>query len=132
MPRFLSKELVLALHQDQINTFGGSSGVRDIGLLDSALALPQQTFGGELLHPTIYEQAAAYLYHIAKNHPFIDGNKRTACAAMEIFLELNSYVLNLSDEEEIELVLQVAQGNMSKEELSAFLSRYLQQIQRFS
>lgn len=132
MPRFLSKELVLALHQDQINTFGGSSGVRDIGLLDSALALPQQTFGGELLHPTIYEQAAAYLYHIAKNHPFIDGNKRTACAAMEIFLELNSYVLNLSDEEEIELVLQVAQGNMSKEELSAFLSRYVQQIQRFS
>ncbi|MGA9379285.1 MAG: type II toxin-antitoxin system death-on-curing family toxin [Phormidium sp.] len=132
MPRFLSKKLVLALHQNQINTFGGSSGVRDMGLLDSALALPQQTFGGELLHPTIYEQAAAYLYHIAKNHPFIDGNKRTACAAMEIFLELNSYVLNLSDEEEIELVLQVAQGNMSKAELSAFLSKYVQQIERFS
>jgi len=125
MPRFLSIKLVLALHQDQINTFGGSSGIRDIGLLDSALKMPQQTFGGELLHSTIYEQAAAYLFHISRNHPFIDGNKRTAYAAMQTFLELNGYVLNLSDEEEIDLVLQVAQGNMSKEELSAFLSREL-------
>jgi death-on-curing protein len=125
MPRFLSIKLVLALHQDQINTFGGYSGIRDIGLLDSALKMPQQTFGGELLHSTIYEQAAAYLFHISRNHPFIDGNKRTACDAMATFLELNGYVLNLSDEEEIDLVLQVAQGNMSKEELSAFLSREL-------
>lgn len=125
MPRFLSIKLVLALHQDQINTFGGSSGIREIGLLDSALKMPPQTFGGELLHSTIYEQAAAYLFHISRNHPFIDGNKRTACDAMQTFLELNGYVLNLSDEEEIDLVLQVAQGNMSKEELSAFLSREL-------
>lgn len=128
MPRFLSIKLVLALHQDQINTFGGSSGIRDIGLLDSALKMPQQTFGGELLHSTIYEQAAAYLFHISRNHPFIDGNKRTACDAMQTFLELNGYVLNLSDEEEIDLVLQVAQGNMSKEELSAFLSICVQQV----
>jgi len=125
MPRFLSIELVLELHHDQIMTLGGSSGVRDIGLLNSALAMPQQTFGGELLHSTIYEQAAAYLFYISRNHPFIDGNKRTAYAAMQTFLELNGYVLNLSDEEEIDLVLQVAQGNMSKEELSAFLSREL-------
>jgi len=128
MPRFLSIKLVLALHQDQINTFGGSSGIRDIGLLDSALKMPQQTFGGELLHSTIYEQAAAYLFHISRNHPFIDGNKRTACDAMQTFLELNGYAINLSDEEEIDLVLQVAQGNMSKEELSAFLSNCIQQV----
>jgi len=128
MPRFLSIELVLELHHDQIRTLGGSSGVRDIGLLNSALAMPQQTFGGELLHSTIDEQAAAYLFYISRNHPFIDGNKRTAYAAMQTFLELNGYAINLSDEEEIDLVLQVAQGNMSKEELSAFLSNCVQQV----
>jgi death on curing protein len=128
MPKFLSIELVLELHHDQIRTLGGSSGVRDIGLLNSALAMPPQTFGGELLHSTIYEQAAAYLFYISRNHPFIDGNKRTAYAAMQTFLELNGYAINLSDEEEIDLVLQVAQGNMSKEELSAFLSNCVQQV----
>lgn len=110
-PKFLSKSLVLALHQDMIEVFGGSSGVRDQGLLESALAQPQATFGGQMLHSTIHEQAAAYLYHLSRNHPFIDGNKRTACAAMETFLELNGYQLALSDEDEYNLVLQVAQGD---------------------
>ena len=107
-----------------IEVFGGSSGVRDDGLLESALAQPQATFGGQLLHPTIHEQAAAYLYHLSKNHPFIDGNKRTACAAMETFLELNGYQLNLSDEEEYNLVIQVAQGSMTKEDLCTYLQEH--------
>ncbi|BAZ14609.1 death-on-curing family protein [Calothrix sp. NIES-4071] len=84
-PRFLLYSQVLIIHQRQIERFGGSDGVRDEGLLESALAQPQTTFGGELLHPTIVEQAAAYLFHLSMNHPFIDGNKRTAFAVMLTF-----------------------------------------------
>ena len=125
-PRFLSISQVLDIHQDEINSFGGTSGVRDEGLLDSALAQPQATFGGELLHPTIHEQAAAYLYHLAMNHPFIDGNKRTAFAVMDTFITLNGYSLNLSQEQAYNLVIQVVQKEISKEELSAFLELHLQ------
>ncbi|MBN4002604.1 type II toxin-antitoxin system death-on-curing family toxin [Nostoc sp. LPT] len=125
-PRFISISQVLDIHQDEINSFGGTSGVRDEGLLDSALAQPQATFGGELLHPTIHEQAAAYLYHLAMNHPFIDGNKRTAFAVMDTFITLNGYTLNLSQEQAYNLVIQVVQKEISKEELSTFLELHLQ------
>lgn len=125
-PRFISISQVLDIHQDEINSFGGTSGVRDEGLLDSALAQPQATFGGELLHPTIHEQAAAYLYHLAMNHPFIDGNKRTAFAVMDTFITLNAYSLNLSSEQAYNLVIQVVTKEISKEELSAFLELHLQ------
>ncbi len=125
-PRFLSISQVLDIHQDEINSFGGTSGVRDEGLLDSALAQPQASFGGELLHPTIHEQAAAYLYHLAMNHPFIDGNKRTAFAVMDTFITLNGYSLNLSQEQAYNLVIRVVQKEISKEELSAFLELHLQ------
>ena len=117
-PKFLSLDEVLELHADQISSFGGSPGVRDEGLLESALAQPQATFGGQFLHPTISEQAAAYLYHIAMNHPFIDGNKRTAFAVMDTFLRLNGCALNLTDDEVYDLVMRVARGTMTKEELS--------------
>ncbi|MDZ7950131.1 type II toxin-antitoxin system death-on-curing family toxin [Nostoc sp. DedQUE09] len=124
--KFLTISQVLDIHQRQIQRFGGTSGVRDEGLLDSALAQAQATFSGELLHPTIHEQAAAYLYHLAMNHPFIDGNKRTAFAVMLTFLSLNGYTLNLSQEQAYNLVIQVVQKEISKEELSAFLELYLQ------
>jgi death-on-curing protein len=110
--------MVLSIHARQIERFGGTSGVRDEGLLESALAQPQATFGGQFLHPKISEQAAAYLYHIAMNHPFIDGNKRTAFAA-DTFLRLNGWTLNLTDDRAYDLVMQVAQGTMTKEELSS-------------
>jgi death-on-curing protein len=125
-PKFLTISQVLNIHQRQIQRFGGTSGVRDEGLLDSALAQSQATFGGELLHPTIHEQAAAFLYHLAMNHPFIDGNKRTAFAVMLTFLSLNGYTLNLSQEQAYNLVIQVVQKEISKEELSAFLELHLQ------
>jgi death on curing protein len=125
-PKFLTISQVLDIHQRQIQRFGGTSGVRDEGLLDSALAQPQATFGGELLHPTIHEQAAAYLYHLAMNHPFIDGNKRTAFAVMDTFITLNGYTLNLSQEQAYNLVIQVVQKEISKEELSGFLELHLQ------
>ncbi|MGF1575925.1 MAG: type II toxin-antitoxin system death-on-curing family toxin [Cyanophyceae cyanobacterium] len=116
-PKFLSTTEVLQLHEDQIASFGGSSGIRDPGLLDSALAQPQATFGGELLHKTLEEQAAAYLYHLATNHPFIDGNKRTAFAAMDTFLRVNKYQLQLTDNEAYQLVLRVAEGSLAKVEI---------------
>jgi death on curing protein len=84
-PRFIPLSVVLAIHDDQIASFGGTPGVRDEGLLQSALAQPQATFGGQLLHPSIAEKAAAYLYPLAMNHPFWDGNKRTAFAVMDTF-----------------------------------------------
>lgn len=124
--RFLSYSQVIDIHQDQIESLGGTSGVRDEGLLDSALAQPQASFGGEFLHPTIHEQAAAYLFHLAKNHPFVDGNKRTAFAVMDTFLNLNGYRLNLSQDEAYNLVMQVATGEMFKEELFVFLQQYIQ------
>ena len=117
-PKFLSLDEALELHADQISSFGGTPGVRDEGLLESALAQPQATFGGDFLHPTISEQAAAYLYHIAMNHPFIDGNKRTAFAVMDTFLRLNGCALNLKDDRAYDLVMRVARGTMTKEELS--------------
>jgi death on curing protein len=121
-PKYPSLKAVLALHDQQVRVFGGAFGVRDLGLLESAIAQPSAGFGGELLHPTIADQAAAYLYHIAKNHPFIDGNKRTAFAVMETFLELNGYTLLLDNEAAYELVIQVAQSDINKEELTAKLS----------
>ena len=117
-PNFVSKSMVLSIHARQIERFGGTHGVRDEGLLESALAQPQATFGGEFLHPTISEQAAAYLYHIAMNHPFIDGNKRTAFAVTDTFLRLNGCALNLTDDEVYDLVMRVARGTITKEELS--------------
>ena len=117
-PNFVSTNMVLSIHARQIERFGGTSGVRDEGLLESALAQPQATFGGQLLHPTISEQAAAYLYHLAMNHPFMDGNKRTAFAVADTFLRLNGCTLNLTDDRAYDLVMQVARGTMTKEELS--------------
>ena len=120
-PKFISLEEVLELHDDQISSFGGTPGVRDEGLLESALAQPEATFGGQFLHPTIAEQAAAYLYHISMNHPFIDGNKRSAFAVTDTFLRLNGFSLNLTDDRVYNLVMQVVLGMMTKEELSTEL-----------
>ena len=114
------------LHSRQIERFGGTSGVRDRGLLESALAQPQATFGGELLHPTLAEQAAAYLYHLARNHPFVDGNKRTAFAVMDTFLRVNGVRLSLTDDEAYDLVMQVAQGQIDKPTLASILANALE------
>ena len=120
-PKFIGIEAVFQLHEGLLQEFGGASGVRDPGLLDSALAQSQATFGGELLHSTLWEQASAYLFHLAMNHPFLDGNKRTAYAVMDSFLRINGYVLNLTQDEKYELVIRVARGEMSKDDLAIFL-----------
>src|SRR4051812_48679311 len=85
-PRFLTLESVLHLHARQIELYGGAPGIRDLGLLQSAVAMPEAGFGPVRLHESIEEIAAAYLFHLARNHPFVDGNKRTAAVAMIVFL----------------------------------------------
>ena len=122
-PEFLSLAIVLRIHGRQIQKFGGTSGVRDLGLLESALAQPQATFSEQLLHPTIWEQAAAYLFHLAMNHPFLDGNKRTAFAVMDTFLRLNGVVLTLSQSQKYELVIRVVEGVLGKEDLARQLKQ---------
>lgn len=127
-PRFLGLEEVLALHSEQVALYGGSAGVRDLGLLESAVATPSATFDGSYLHATLPEMAAAYLFHLAQNHPFVDGNKRIAAAATYMFLFLNGFDLACTEDELVELVLGVASGRTTKAEASVFLSAKLAEL----
>jgi death-on-curing protein len=127
-PKFINKEEVLNIHNDQIKKYGGSLGIRDDGLLESALYQPQATFGGEFLHPTIVEQAAAYLFHIANNHPFIDGNKRVAFEVTIAFLIINGYRLKMTPQTAYDLTLQVADGTIAKEELIEVLRNHISEF----
>ena len=124
-PSFLTLDEVLALHTDQIDRYGGSRGLRDLGLLESAVAAPRATFGGNLLHPTLPEMAAAYLFHLVQNHPFVDGNKRIGLAAAIAFLGLNDLWLEAEEDELVELVLGVAQGRVGKAEVAVFLKKHV-------
>ena len=121
---FLTLDDVLALHADQIARYGGSALVRDLGLLESALAMPAATFGGDFLHASLDEQAAAYLFHLVKNHPFVDGNKRTGLVALLAFLGLNGRQLEAPDDELTELVLGVAEERVTKAEVAVFVRRH--------
>jgi len=121
---FLTFSEVIEIHEYQIANFGGASGVRDINLLKSALGMPGSTFGGQYLHPAVFEMAAAYLYHLVENHPFVDGNKRVGAMAALIFLDLNGYDLTAPEEEFTAMVLEVASGKMLKSEITVFLKKY--------
>lgn len=120
-PAFLTLDEVLALHADQIERYGGAPGVRDVALLESAVAAPRATFDGRLLHATVPEMAAAYLFHLAQNHPFVDGNKRAALAAAIAFLGLNGLWLEVDPDALVETVLGVARGEVTKAGLAEFL-----------
>jgi len=117
-PLFLTLAEVVNVHTDQIRRYGGQAGIRDFWLLESALAQPEGTFGGEWLHKDRYEMAAAYAYHLCQNHPFFDGNKRTALACALVFLELNR--VSLKDPKGVlkDAMLRVASGKMDKKELA--------------
>jgi death-on-curing protein len=122
---FLTLVEVLALHAGQIHRYGGRPGIRDLNLLESALATPSATFGDRLLHATLPEMAGAYLFHIVRNHPFIDGNKRTGLVAMLTFLGLNRRVLRVEPDDLGDLVIGVAEGRLSKAEVAVFVQRHL-------
>jgi death-on-curing protein len=122
-PLFLTLDEVLGIHADQIRRYGGRPGLRDLGLLQSALAMPETTFGGEFLHGTVFEMAAAYLFHLARKHPFVDGNKRTALMSALVFLGLNGQRLDAESGALYELVDGVAAGSVDKAEVSVFFRR---------
>ncbi len=121
MVRFLPEALVLAIHDDQIRLYGGAYGIRDTAAIDSALHMPQAQFGGQFLHPAVLHMAAAYGFHLCQNHPFLDGNKRTAGMAMFTFLGLNGLEVIAAEQDYYITMMAVASGQMTKEQLTDWL-----------
>ncbi len=116
--RFLTIEQVLTIHTKMIERYGGEPTLRDLGLIDSAVMMPQQSFGGERLHPSLASMAAAYLFHLCSNHGFVDGNKRTAVGAALVFPDGNGHELALTIDELEQITMDVANGSLEKERLS--------------
>lgn len=119
-PEFLTLDDVLEVHGDQIERYGGTLGVRDNGLLESALAAPQSGFGGHYLHADLFEMASAYLFHLVQNHPFLDGNKRVGAAAALTFLVINGIETKIPNQDLVQMVLSVAQGKIEKTAIADF------------
>ena len=124
--RWLPREVLIAVHEEQLAEHGGAAGVRDEGLFDSALARPQQLANyGE---PDAADLAAAYAFGLVRNHPFIDGNKRTGYVAAELFLMLNGYAMTASDESAVLTTLSLAAGDIDEATFAAWLRRHLQAL----
>ena len=117
----LSERFILHIHAQLIDTFGGSHGVRDHSLLESALAQPQMYFDGQPLYSGVVETAAAYAFHLCQNHPFNDGNKRVAAVAMGTFLKINGVQTKLDEVELYEAIMELARGKLDKVALTAWL-----------
>lgn len=120
-PRWVSRQVVLALHKESIAAFGGSDGIRDEGLLESALARPENLFSYG--SPTLYKLAAAYGYGLAKNHPFIDGNKRTAFLTSAVFLMDNGLQPMVSEADVVNTVTALAASRLSEAEFAQWLKQ---------
>lgn len=126
-PLFLTIDEVLEVHRDQIERHGGTLGMRDQGLLESAVAAPQSGFGGHYLHSDLYEMAAAYLFHLVQNHPFIDGNKRVGAATALVFLTMNGVETKMTNQALVDMVLTVAKGEMDKPAIAEFFRKHSRQ-----
>jgi len=122
---FLTLDDVLALHDELIQRYGGTPGLRDAGLLEAALAMPQAGFGGRYFHQFPHETAAAYLFHLVRNHAFIDGNKRVALACAILFFKINRVPYSITEEEAVELTLAAASGQMDKCDVTSVLQKHL-------
>lgn len=120
-PVFLDVEDVLVIHEEQLAAYGGAAGVRDAGLLESAVAMPRATVGGELAHEDLFTMAAAYAFHIAQNQPFVDGNKRTGLLAAIVFLDLNGVAIRDPDGRLYDAMIAVAERRMDKAGFAAAL-----------
>ncbi len=127
---FIPQEVVLTIHADLLQRYGGEPGLRDAGLLDSALAQAQITVGGKHVHRTIFDKAAAYGYHVCKNHPFVDGNKRVAFVLIDIFLQKNGWEVLSTEEEAYQTMMDLASGKLSKPQLSKWLKEHSSRIPR--
>ena len=123
MIRYLTVAEVVAIHSRVIDQSGGSHGLRDPGALDSAVSQSHVSFGGELLYPSLIEQASALAYSLVNNHPFVDGNKRIGHAAMEVFLVLNGLEIECNVDEQEEFFFQLAAGSKGREDLIAWLKK---------
>jgi death-on-curing protein len=123
-PQFLGLEEVLEIHRDQIERYGGRKGVRDRGLLESALALPRAGAGGAYFHADVFEMAAAYLFHIVRNQPFVDGNWRVGAMATYVFLALNGRQLAASEAAYERLVLSIAEERKDKPAATEFFRKH--------
>lgn len=121
MMLYLTIEQILDIHHQILANTGGVSGILNQGLLESAITQPQMIFGGQELYVTLPEKAAALGFSLINNHPFLDGNKRTGHAAIEVFLILNGFEINASVEEQEKIILQVASGEMTREEFTHWL-----------
>ena len=117
-PEFLTLEDVLDIHARQLVKFGGADGIRDKGLLESAVGAPQASFGGQLLHSDIFEIAAAYAFHIAENQPFIDGNKRTGLLSAVVFLDINGIAIDYPDPRLYTAMIDIAEKKLDKRGLA--------------
>jgi death-on-curing protein len=122
---FLTREDVLIIHADMILRYGGVPGVRDEGLLESALSMPAAGFGEQYLHPDAPAMAAAYLFHLVSNHPFIDGNKRVGAMSAYVFLDINGFDLTAPDEVYEAQVWSIARSESSKEQLTEFFRSHV-------
>jgi death-on-curing protein len=125
-PVFLTVDEVLKLHRASIDRYGGSHGVRDMGLLLSALAMPMATFGGQFLHPDLATMGAALMFHLVQNHPFVDGNKRIGAAASRVFIMMNNAKFDPSSKEFEQVVLDVASGQIGKDAAIEFFQKHVQ------
>jgi death-on-curing protein len=125
--RYVSADQVIALHRLLVRDFGGSSGIRDRGALESAIARPAMTFGGDDLYTDVAAKTAALMHSLVLNHPFVDGNKREGVAAAEFFLERNGHQLLASDDELEGLTLAVAKGKIQVEALAIWFRQRLRQ-----
>jgi death on curing protein len=120
-PEFLTIEEILAIHAHQIERFGGAAGLRDAGLLQSAVAQAEASFGGVRVHSDLFSMAAAYLFHLVSNHAFVDGNKRIGLAAALVFLDLNGAPIETGTQDLYELTMAIARGEVGKGVVAAKL-----------
>ena len=126
----LTLEQILLIHENQIDRYGGSHGLRDIALLESAVYRSQATFGGIDLYPSIFEKAGALVHSLLLNHPFVDGNKRTAIASMLVFLEINGYLFSITQKELVKTALSIENKKWNIEKISLWFQKHSKKMKR--
>lgn len=124
--KFLDKDAILFFHRFLIGEYGGSHGLRDEGLLESALAQPSMVVDGDFLHEDLFTMAAAYGFHLCNNHAFLDGNKRIALVAIDIFLQMNGWELKTDEKDAYIKIMQLANGDLNKQELTNWIRKHAQ------